>query len=678
MGRDVPVNEFHMSRDYQKESLFQDVTDVCLVHMPYAVLSHPSLALGLLKACLTEAGLSASVIYAHLWFAEEIGFDVAKIMSVLAPVDRVGEWTFAGVAFPAYAPDATVLLRRVGQRFLSFSKCHTEHLHDAKGARDAILGIRALAPNFVDRLARAVLNKRPRVVACSSTFVQHTASLALLRRIRELAPEVVTLLGGSNCDSEMGVVTAREFPWVDVVFSGEADRAIVPLCRSFIERGRAALADALPEGAMTRARAEQLTVAGRVIDIVPRVVVNDLDANPPPDFSEYFGTLARMPFQDEIVPGLLSETARGCWHRRKGGCTFCGLNGHTFAYRSKSPARALAELDHLSRTYGIRRIEMTDNILNMAYFKTLIPQLGARANPYDLFYEIPAALSRAQVQALVRAGVHWVQPGIESLNDDCLTLMNKGTTAMGNLQLLKYLREFGVDTTWHLLVGFPQEQESWYIEMVKWLPLVYHLPPPTGLLAVSIQRFSAYHRHPGRYGLTLAPYRGYAESYPLASDALMDLAYMFEEKDPAARVMSGWVVSRGLLNAVVRQWRSTFFGPAPAGLLMEDAGDRMEIFDMRPCALQPRWVLEGLPAAILRACDPALSLDELKARMASDAGVRYPEAEVLAAVENLKEWQLLLELGGRYLNLAVAGDAPRADPGFPGGYVKLKKDCKVL
>ena len=44
-----------------------------------------------------------------------------------------------------------------------------------------------------------------------------------------------------------------------------------------------------------------------------------------------------------------------------------------------------------------------------------------------------------------------IQPGIESLSDHVLKLMRKGTTALQNIQLLKWCREYGVQPEWNLL-----------------------------------------------------------------------------------------------------------------------------------------------------------------------------------------------------------------------------------
>ncbi|MGG2324741.1 hypothetical protein, partial [Salmonella enterica] len=86
------------------------------------------------------------------------------------------------------------------------------------------------------------------------------------------------------------------------------------------------------------------------------------------------------------------------------------------------------EMDAAVARWGIDRIEMVDNILDMTYFRSLIPELGDAAPPLKIFSETKSNLKREQIAALARAGVRWIQPGIESLNSGTLKLMGKGVT----------------------------------------------------------------------------------------------------------------------------------------------------------------------------------------------------------------------------------------------------------
>jgi hypothetical protein len=80
----------------------------------------------------------------------------------------------------------------------------------------------------------------------------------------------------------------------------------------------------------------------------------------------------------------------------------------------------LAEIHELEDRYGVSDFEAVDNILDMGYHKTLLPEAGRRHGTRRIFYEIKANVSRAQVAALVDAGIMWVQPGIESLHSEVL------------------------------------------------------------------------------------------------------------------------------------------------------------------------------------------------------------------------------------------------------------------
>ncbi|MBD2131920.1 cobalamin B12-binding domain-containing protein [Sphaerospermopsis sp. FACHB-1094] len=91
---------------------------------------------------------------------------------------------------------------------------------------------------IIDRVARAVLELNPRIVSCSSTFQQNCASLALLRRIRELNPAIATIMGGANCEGEMGLTLHQAFDWVDFICSGEGDELFSALCQQILTHGR--------------------------------------------------------------------------------------------------------------------------------------------------------------------------------------------------------------------------------------------------------------------------------------------------------------------------------------------------------------------------------------------------------------------------------------------------------
>jgi magnesium-protoporphyrin IX monomethyl ester (oxidative) cyclase len=636
--------------------------EVCLVLMPYAAVSRPSIALGVLKASLAGTGVRCVVEYANLAFAERIGLDALRLISASRIENLVGEWTFAGAAFPERRWTAADLLGRANVDLLRSVPGTARKVGDLLEIFEAV---REAAVRFVDDTAQALLSRRPRVVGCSSTFEQHCASLALLRRIKALDPSVVTLLGGANCEAEMGWTTLREFPWLDFVVSGEADALFRPLCRLLLERGAAVPAEALPHGVLGRAHVTAAAY-GRAGASVPRAVVERLDDTPVPDYAEYFATLARSPLRPWITPALVVETSRGCWWGQKSQCTFCGLNGTGMAYRAKSPGRALAELGELAARHGVRRFQVVDNILDMQHLRTLLPALAREGAPYDLFYEIKANLRREQVAALASAGVVKVQPGIEGLHDGLLRLMAKGNTAAINLQLLKYAREYGVSCVWLLLAGFPGEDDRWHQEVAAWLPLIHHLQPPSALVRVRYDRFSVYHQRPEAYGLRLMPHPAYAAVYPVPAEAMADLVYFFV--DGAAR--PGATPGIEALSRALDAWQAAFAGPIKPVLCVSDRGDVLDVLDTRACAFARRATLAGLDAEVYRACEPAVAAGSLRARLAREG---TPAGAVDAALARLVERQLVLPVHDKYLALGIPGDVPllHAPEDSPGGWMHV-------
>ena len=148
----------------------------------------------------------------------------------------------------------------------------------------------------------------------------------------------------------------------------------------------------------------------------PGAYVRDMDALPVPKFDDFFRQARRAGVEDSVH--LAAESARGCWWGAKAHCKFCGLNGNSMAFRAKSGERTARELRQLRQEYGIKRFMMTDNILDMKYFDSLLPIL--EPDGLELFYEIKSNLKREHVERLARAGVRWVQPGVESLDSGTL------------------------------------------------------------------------------------------------------------------------------------------------------------------------------------------------------------------------------------------------------------------
>ena len=215
----------------------------------------------------------------------------------------------------------------------------------------------------------------------------------------------------------------------------------------------------------------------------------------------------------------------------KAHCTFCGLNGNTMQYRVRSYSGAIEMLNQMFLKYGdrVKHYFSADNIMPKDYIENVFPFLALPTGA-SIFYEVKADLNRNEMQKMASHGVTAIQPGIEALDTTILKHMKKGGTAVNNVAILKYGREFDIDIEWNLLIGFPDEPEEAYRKYEDGFRMFYHLQPPKAIFSVRFDRFSPYHQHEKSFGLSLKPAGFYKHLYPhLSSQTLSNLAYFFED-----------------------------------------------------------------------------------------------------------------------------------------------------
>lgn len=511
--------------------------DALLIVPPFAGLRHPALGLHLLQACCREAGLRVQILYANFLLAAVLGEEVYGRIGDAPTGSLAGERFFARAAF-----GGPPLGRRAGRMFDPPWKIPGEADVDLgpPTPRNDTLALDELRQQepWAGELARAVAAAAAArgypVVGCTTVFEQTAASVAILRRVKRHNAAIITVLGGANCEGEMGRGLARLGAGIDYVFSGESEVAFPAFLGP-------ALAGTLP--------AER---------IIPGQLCRDLDRLPLPDFAEFFQQRRRF-LPDSLVPEretvLLYETSRGCWWGEKHHCTFCGLNGEGMAFRQKSPERVLEDLRRLG-AYPTRQVSMTDNIMPHRYFQTLLPRLAREAPRLSIFYEQKANLSLGQMVALAQAGVRAIQPGIEALSTSLLERMRKGVSARQNLALLRYARATGIAIAWNLLWGFPGDEAQAYQETLALVPLLHHLPPPEALWHISIDRFSPYFDEPERWGVkNLRPIPDYADFLPKQADVAR-IAYHFTGEYACGSHRRVDVIER--LLAAVARWRGSW------------------------------------------------------------------------------------------------------------------------
>ncbi len=615
---------------------------VLLVSMPYGALERQALGLSLLKARLAERGVRCEIRYLAFVFADLIGLEDYRWISTELPYTAfAGDWSFTRCLYGP-RPDAE-------SRYVDEILRRTWRLPDA--AIDRVLRIRSMTQHFLDYVLAAVPWAQYQILGFTSTFEQNIASLALARRLKDEFPRIQTVFGGANWEADMGVELHRKFPFVDYVCGGEAEMSFPALVERLCQGSQLSVQGPRIPGIVYRDR-------GASVSTGPGEAIPSLDALPIPDYGDYFRDLGESSIGASVVPTLLFETSRGCWWGAKSHCTFCGLNGGAMAFRSKSQRRALDELRYLVERWRVEMVEAVDNILDMKYFTELLPELARAGLGAQIFYEVKANLTRRHLRLLKDAGVHRIQPGIESLNDHVLSLMRKGTTGLRNIQLLKWCKEYEITVEWNLLYGFPGETLEDYAETLRLLPLIRHLNPPTACGPLRLDRFSPYHEAQTSFGLVnVRPLSTYQHLYPFEESSLRRIAYYFDfDYAPG-------IDPRGFADEVVRyaeQWkRAPELGTLTA-MRRPDGG--LALADTRAGATATALTLHDREQAAYEYCDEAHSVAAVTRYLRESFPDRpTQEKHVRSFLDAAVSRKLMARANDHYVNLAIATEPLRRE-----------------
>jgi ribosomal peptide maturation radical SAM protein 1 len=497
---------------------------------------------------------------------------------------------------------------------------------------DTLAFARARAADFV----REALDGFPwgefQVVGFTSFFAQNIAALALARQIKDRHPEVIVVFGGYNWHGVMGEQLLNSFPFVDAACTGEGDVAFP----RFLERLATGGSGLEHSGLVFRD-------SGSPRNHVP-APLSSLDELPLPDYDDYFEAVG--PSGPAPASAVLSaETSRGCWWAERHPCRFCGLTGTLRAYRSKSRERIMREIRHLAGMPQCSLVELVDNVVSPVFLRHILPELVEHPLPVPVFFETRPEVTRQDIRNIARAGA-MVQVGIESLSDDVLRLMGKGSSALQNIRLLRWCAEEGVRPSWNVIYNIPGESSEGYASMMRLLPHLDHLRPPNGCSRMSLDRFSPFFEQADRHAITaVRPLTPYRYLYPLGDGALMNIASAFDYEVADAGRRDG---TYRKLRQSIGTWRHEGH-PGSLWLERSPSGD-LCVVDRRH-GRDGRSELDRVDSLLYLACENIATLTQLVALV--DEGGAYGESDLKGRLTEFVEKGLMASVDDSYLSLAL-------------------------
>lgn len=639
---------------------------VFLINMPFVDVSIPSIGLTQLQSVLRDqfpTEVSVDILYLNHDFANYFGFDLYQaLVTSFHNFNEVGGWFFRPLAFPDVADNTKEYFQRYYPGQDEESRQFKTAMQEKRRGVDA----------YLDALIDQYKLDKADLVGFTSMFVQNIASFAMAGKLKTRDPALTTVVGGANAEYPMGLEIIKHVPQIDFVFSGPSLKSLPQFIRHQLN-GELEQCHRI-HGVLSKQNLESVMAPGQLVFMsdAPRLrtLGEDFDINAcvDLDYNSFLDSIEKQFPDNGIETTLLFETSRGCWWGEKAHCTFCGLNGSTMLHRAMTPENALAMFDSLFKFVPrSKSFEGVDNILPMSYLDDVIPHLNTPPN-VKILYEVKANLKQEQVEALAKAGMTRIQPGIEALSTSTLKLMKKGSSAFINLALIKYCAMYGVSPEWHILMGFPGEGEEVYEKYVRDIPLLIHLPPPSEAYPVRFDRYSPYFNEAKAYGLDLHPFDFYEIVYPFPKDSLVNLAYFFADHNfeaPYIDAAARWI---NKVNEQIELWNSRWPLDAPhlrANLFLKETKHTTLVHDSRsgevieyPISPISKRVLDEL-------AHRGVPLPTLTSRLGDIEGF-----DVETEIEFLHARGLLFGEDGKFMSLVL--------PYAPPYYREQAQDQKVL
>jgi ribosomal peptide maturation radical SAM protein 1 len=621
--------------------VLDSIMDVSFVVMPFGSIQRPALGVSLLKSGLSRFGFASTIHYLNLKFSKIIGSESYRKISEYEYADSlIGELIFA-----PFVSDYKIWSEaHIAEILQDILRVHDLTPRQINELTEISYSFQMHIPTFLEDCVKLILADNPKIIGFTSTFHQTCSSLALAKLLKQQTNTPI-IFGGANCEGQMGSAILANFDFVDYVCSGEGDIAFPVFVRNFIDNS--SLLEKI-NGIVSR-HSDEL----RVHMTSPVMEMNSL---PYPDFEDFFVELNKDVEVKKSEPILSVETSRGCWWGEKFQCTFCGLNGSTMNYRSKSAIRAVEELEFLSKQYRIQTFQIVDNILDIKYFKEFFPMLFEKVPSLNLFYETKSNLSKKQLQMMKRAGVSAIQPGIESFSTPILKLMKKGVTAIQNIQTLKWCTELGIFPYWNVLWGFAGEHEEEYVKMSTLIEKLVHLYPPTWFGRIILDRFSPYFVNPVECGIVnVRPISSYRYVYSTLTDKeLSKIAYHFDFDYIDGRQPSTYIKElRSKLNDWKSLWNTDGSDKKIPSLTFSRLFDEIIIIrDTRPCRTSEFHSLVDEAALIYDTCEILHSFTSIAEKVRS-LGPPIDDARIRKLLSEMIEDKIIIQENEAYLSLAL-------------------------
>ena len=466
-----------------------------LISMPWAIFNRPSIQLGALKAYIEQtSNLQITCFHVYLVIAQKLGI---TLYNSISSSGWAGESLFSALLFPELQEQSEHLFKdSIGRK-----------PNDINSFPNLCIQIR----ESLDSWLRSTPWHQFCCIGFSLCFNQLLASLYLAAKMKQdpRCPPIV--FGGSSCTGALGRTLSENFPQVDYVIDGEGEIPFAGLCRHLNDKKAP-----FPERIFCRHNHKKAT---------PCPEIKDLNCLPVPDYRPYFRQVEVLFPDMPFIPDIPVEFSRGCWWNK---CAFCNLNLQWNRYRWKDSARIHEEITTLKNRHKCLDFIFSDNSLPPKESGAFVRLLENDSADYHFFAEIRATTTPQEMKLYRKAGILSIQVGIEAISETLLRKLNKGTSVIENIAVMKYAADNSITLDGNLIIEFPGTTEKEVEETLQ--NLEYLLPfKPLKTAVFFLGYGSPVFNEPRKYSIqAVFPHRKNRSLFPeplLSRLALMTCSY---------------------------------------------------------------------------------------------------------------------------------------------------------
>ncbi len=605
---------------------------VALISTPWPLYNRPSIQIGTLKAHLNKTfpELKVDAHHFYLKVAEAVGY---RHYLSISERTWLAETVYAAILYPE---------RLEGIKNVFYKKAKGKTLLQDIGFDSLTRQVQKVSEKFI----QSIDWREYGLVGFSICLCQLTSSIYFIKKIKERFPTLFVVVGGSMFTGEATRNIFKVFPQIDMVVKGEGE---IPLSRLI-----SCLTDVKWKKRMSSVKGIVMPETAEKETQISFNQMKDLSNLTPPDYSDYFELLTSLGPEKSFFPTLPMEISRGCWwqNKQKGrkskGCAFCNLNLQWDGYRTKQPEQLVSEIDQLTTKYRTLSVAFADNLLPLKTSRDVFRRMIKLKKDVRLFGEIRATTPKQDLFLMRAAGMQEVQIGIEALSTRLLKKLNKGTTAIQNIEIMKNCEMLGIQHSSNLIVHFPGSDDKDVAETLQSLEFTFSFRP-LRMVHFWLGLGSPVWQDPKTFGIkAMFNHRNYADIFP--SDVVKSMQFTIQAyRGDLGYQKRLWQPVKKKLKAWKRAYAKLHQGPKHKNILsFRDGRNFLIIHQRRLDSETMTHRLEGTSRAIYLFCQKHRALKRIINRFSF-----MPSDRIEPFLKMMVDKKLMFKENDRYLSLAV-------------------------